>query len=193
MARAVNPIIRFASRPRVLLAIAGVTAASPVWNAGESETAAQTETRPNPAAVTGELDPGYKEAAEAICRQTTAEIRALAARLVSQPPAASDSPSQINESVVRPGSHILAQEGSRLRALAPRPESADLDTFIGLYDPVVILARQSLRTADPDAARRLQGLAQGLEQVQGRAARRIGLRSCSVGFLDTLVGRPPAR
>jgi hypothetical protein len=132
----------------------------------------------------------YVQDAEAICRRSVARTRALGSRL-PQIVSSAPSPQQgITNGLVGPGIAILSQEAASLRNLDPAPASPALATYLGLFDPILALARQRLqagRAGDPEGAHRLELLIAGLSEEQSAAARRFGLRTCSIEF-NTALG-----
>jgi hypothetical protein len=96
----------------------------------------------------------------------------------------------VTDSLVKPGTEIIARQAARLRALRPRPESVALETYLGMFDPIVALAYQRLQAGnahDPAQSHELEILIAGLAAEQSAAARSFGLRECSIGFTEALA------
>lgn len=92
---------------------------------------------------------------------------------------------------MRPGAEILSREADSLRNIEPQPTSRSLEVFLGLFDPILELARQRLQagtSGDPEQARRLELMIASLEDEQSAAARQLGLDACSVEFTNALGG-----
>lgn len=133
----------------------------------------------------------YIARAEGVCRRGLRETRALG-RNLSEIVANAASPQRgITNGLVRPGTEILSREAARLRGLRPRPDSQALEIYLGLFDPIVELGRQRLvagNADDPDRAHSLELMIASLGNEQSVAARRFGLKACSVPFTRALGG-----
>ena len=131
-------------------------------------------------------------AADPICRRTIEAIQNL--ELAPSTGAHANVLTPTTEGLVRPGIPILSREATRLRALQPRPVDTDLQTYLGIFDPILVLSHQRLRaggTADPTVANRLENLIAGLEEDQARAAHAFGFRYCGTGFFAAFGTKPP--
>jgi hypothetical protein len=178
----------------MLLAVLATALAFSGCGANESESSSTTVTAPAPAArsaAPGLAEAVYVRRAEAICRRGVARTQALGRRLpeiVSRAP----SPQQgITSGVVGAGIAILGEEAAALRSLGPPPASPALETYLGLFDPILELARQRLQAGnvgDSERARRLELMISSLGQEQSAAAKRFGLRACSIEFNAALGG-----
>lgn len=134
----------------------------------------------------------YVRTADPICKRTIEAIQRLNLAPSTGPHANILTPT--TEGLVRPGIPILAREAARLRALQPRPNDVDLRTYLGIFDPILVLAEQRLRAGEkPDTAEatRLENLIVGLENDQARAAHRFGFQYCGTGFFAAFGARPP--
>lgn len=133
----------------------------------------------------------YVERAEAICRKALGETHALGHEL-SKVLSNADSPQKgITNGLVRPGTEILSHEAAELRSLKPTPNSRALETYLGLFEPIVELARQRLEAGDAEEleqARTLELMIATLEDEQSAAARQFGFHACGVGFTRALGG-----
>ncbi|HEV7615373.1 MAG TPA: hypothetical protein VGO36_04000 [Solirubrobacterales bacterium] len=101
------------------------------------------------------------------------------------------SPQQgITGGVVGPGIAILSAEAAGLRKLGPPPASPAFEIYLGLFDPIIELARQRFQagTTDPEQARRLELMVASLNAEQSAAAKRFGLRACGIEFNAALGG-----
>jgi hypothetical protein len=133
----------------------------------------------------------YLKRAEAICSRSTRDTRALGRKLPQVFSRSSSAQEAITIGLVKPGIEILSRQASDLRGLGPAPNSRALKVYLGLFDPIIALARERLRagTADePERAHSLELMISGLGNEQSAAARRFGLRACSVYFTRALGG-----
>lgn len=130
----------------------------------------------------------FARQAESVCRRSLTATRALGRRL---PQILSDSsfPQEaVTSGLVKPGVAILSNEAARLRALGT-PESEALQTYVGLFEPIVELGLQRLDvgTGEIDRVHSLEGLIAGLEDEQSAIARRSGLKACAISFNRALA------
>ncbi|MBA3338373.1 MAG: hypothetical protein H0T54_01235, partial [Geodermatophilaceae bacterium] len=137
-------------------------------------------------------DNGYLRNAEAICRRAQDESDKVRQRFLTSPPPAGSGPLALTtEGLVRPGIEILANEAEQFQNLKPRPVNANLERFIGLFDPILVLANERLRLGvsggDIGEAHRLEQLISELEDEQARAAGRSGLLECRTNLVRALV------
>lgn len=133
----------------------------------------------------------YLKQAEAICAHGVRETRLVSAKLPSRIAQAPTPEAAIDTGLVKPGIEILDREAVNLRSLQPRPKSAQLEIFLGLYDPIIALARERLKAglaSERERARSLELLIASLSDEQSAAARRFGFRTCAVGFTSALRG-----
>ena len=174
--------------------MAAVTAAALVVLAGcgggggptQSGAGAATGTKANAPELT------YIRRADRICERAVKQTQALGRRFNATPPPTTDPVALTTEGLVRPGVKILEREAAALRELRPRPDNAELEDFIGLFDPIVVLSRQRVALSDSSKlgeARRLELLVNDLQDEQRIDARRFGLRICGTSFVDALAGR----
>lgn len=97
----------------------------------------------------------------------------------------------ITNGVVKPGIEILEREASSLRNLGQPPRSRTWAILVGLYDPIVELARQRLQATaagEPERARSFEQMIARLEDERSAAARQLGLDSCGEQFSRALGG-----
>jgi hypothetical protein len=135
-------------------------------------------------------DGRYVGQAEAVCSRGLEEIGALGRRLPRALSHSSAAQDPITSALIEPGLEILRREASRLRKLGPAPGSRALRIYLGLFDPILELARQRLYvgTTEPEHARNLELMIASLSDEQSAAAKRFGLAACSVGFTTALGG-----
>lgn len=135
--------------------------------------------------------PRYFKQAEAICAQGIRETRLVGAKLPARIGQAPTPEAGVDTGLVKPGIAILDREATSLRRLEPRPGSSQLEIFLGLYDPIIALARERLRAGlahERQRARSLELLIASLGDEQSAAARAFGFRACAVGFTRALRG-----
>lgn len=133
----------------------------------------------------------YARAAEAICAKGVRETQTLTGRLGKVFSESSSSQEAITNGIVGGGLKILESEAARLRNLADRPGSAELETYLGLFEPIVELGRQRLeagRESEVDRGHQLELLIVDLSHEQSAAASKAGLDSCSTDFFSALGG-----
>jgi hypothetical protein len=124
-----------------------------------------------------------------ICRRANREARAVGRELPNVFSQSSSPQVAIANGLIRPGVEILSGESAALRSLRPDPSSRSLGLFIGLFDPIVALARERLETsggANPERGHELELMIARLSDEQVAAARRVGLTACSVDFTRAL-------
>jgi hypothetical protein len=132
----------------------------------------------------------YVGAAESICRHALDEVHAVGAALATNLAKAATPEAGLTDSLVKPGIKIIARQAARLRALRPRPDSVALETYLGMFDPILALAYQRLEAGDaqdPAQSHEVELLIAALATEQSSAARAFGLRKCSVGFTEALA------
>jgi hypothetical protein len=180
--------------PRGLLA--ALIAAAAIGGCGKSagtgsEPQAQGAHRSTAQAETAAERATYTSHAERICQGSVREARGLR---VSLPNAISHSFSAeegITKGLVEPGIEILSRESRQLRGLEPRPASASLERFLGLFEPIVTLSQQRLKAGEDHNLQRghqLELLIAGLSHEQTDIAKRLGFKRCGIGFFEALGG-----
>jgi hypothetical protein len=146
--------------------------------------------------ASGQADSGvdsarYAKRAERVCARAVRETHKLGRRLSEVVSNSATPEAAITNGVVKPGIEILEREGSSLRNLGQPPGPRTWEVFVGLYDPIVELARQRLQATaagEPERARSIEQTIARLEGERSAAARRLGLDSCSVQFSRALGG-----
>lgn len=130
----------------------------------------------------------FAKQAEGVCRQSLERTRALARKLPHIFSGSSFPQEAVTSGLVQPGVAILSSEAARMRTLG-RPPSSALQTYVGLFEPIVELGRQRLDVEAGEVARehRLEQLIAGLENTQSAIARRSGLKACAISFNRALA------
>jgi hypothetical protein len=134
----------------------------------------------------------YLRSVESACRRSVAEIAALAKGLPRVFENSANGNAAVNTGIVREGVRILSSEAARIRAAGPAPTAPPLATFVGLFDPIVELARQRYASGseeDVDRSHELELIISGLSAEQAAAAGEAGLRPCAVDFTNALGGQ----
>jgi hypothetical protein len=89
---------------------------------------------------------------------------------------------------VAPGVRILDRKYSQLAKLERATDSALFKTYVNLMVPIIELGNQRFETgkADPERGKVLERLIAGLEDEQSALARSLGLKACSITFVQAL-------
>jgi hypothetical protein len=168
--------------------LAIITTAAALGGCGGSGSGSSPTTATTAAAAVA-VDQPTAAQAEAICARANREARATAANLPQAFEQASSPEEAITESLVRPGIRILERESKDLAALHPTSESAVFSTFVGLFEPVLVLAYQRLASgeaSDANEGRELEGLIATLTIEQDKLAKSAGLANCETDFFQAL-------
>ncbi len=153
---------------------------------GSADPATTASDRAEPVAGSISRD-AYVRRADSICRKAIDDARALVAGGFETGDSGSGGLALTTKTLVAPGIAIRARQATRIRAL-PRPagDSAALDTFVGLFDPIDELSRQRLRAGlagDMNESLHLERLLGMLALEQQRSARRYGFDDCSTDVI----------
>jgi hypothetical protein len=125
--------------------------------------------------------------ANANCRELVREVKRFSGTDLS---GYGNHAQAIAEGVIRPGLPILERAASRQQALAAKSRAPALHRYVELFDPMIVLAQESLRVGRSQnifELRRLNGLLVGLVVEQRQAARTAGLDDCDVNWPDLLL------
>jgi hypothetical protein len=96
----------------------------------------------------------------------------------------------INEGFVKPGFLLIEGVAKRQQNLQHAADDPRFDLYAELFDPIIVLAEQRLRTgqaSDRAQSLELQDQLTSLGKEQREAARRAGLHDCDVDFLNVMV------
>jgi hypothetical protein len=177
---------------RLAALLIALTVAMALASCGGSDSdATLTAAAPARKAASGLDKSVYVRRAEAICRRGVGRIRALGGRLPEIVSAAPSPQQGITSGLVGPGIAILSAEAAGLRGLGTPPPSPALETYLGLFDPILELARQRFQAGsagDPGQAHQLELMVASLNEEQSAAAQKFGLRACSIAFNAALGG-----
>lgn len=174
-----------------VLAVAVILAGCDSSGSGDTETATETRTSRSGEAHSGVEPARYARRAERVCARAVRETHRVGRRLSEVVSSSATPEAAITNGVVKPGIEILEREGSSLRNLGQPPDPRTWEVLVGLYDPIVELARQRLQATaagEPERARNVEQMIGRLEDERSAAARQLGLDSCSVQFSRALGG-----
>ena len=91
----------------------------------------------------------------------------------------------MTEKLVRPSIPLLERIAKRQQALAAEAGNANFTLYAELFDPVIVLARERLRSGragDQQRSRELETMMTGIGLEQVDAARGAGLFDCDEDF-----------
>lgn len=129
----------------------------------------------------------YIARANAICRQGVREAERIGRGSASVDPSNIDT---ITAIFVRPGISLLERQAEQLRRLDAPADAEDFNTYVGLYDPAIVLVRERVRAALAGDAAEVQRLGEAMDQltVDSRvAASGAGLDDCDVDISRQIV------
>jgi hypothetical protein len=157
---------------------------------GEETTAAATTQQE--ATTTAPRPRAYVAAANGVCRQMLRETRRLGRDFIAEVAASPehDLLGSMTEGLISPGVTVLSRIAARLRAVEAKYPDPALSVYVGLYEPLLQLARLRLSAGEAEDFGEAKNLETQMEQIgteQRLAARRAGLRDCGVDFLHALV------
>ena len=124
--------------------------------------------------------------ANAICREFRRDISGLGKGVLS----GDDFLAATTEKLVKPSIPLLERIARRQQALAAETDNPDFVLYASLFDPVIVLARERLRSGRAEDAQRSTELEEkmttlGVEQID--AARKAGLLDCDDDFQHILL------
>ena len=126
--------------------------------------------------------------ANANCREMLRDVRRLAKGVLSS--GYSNTLELTTEGFAKPGIKVVKQIAKRQQALAPIIADPRFDLYVGLFDPIIVLAEQRLHAGQAEdlaQSLKLQERLTSLGIEQRQAAQRAGLPACNVDFLDAMV------
>lgn len=155
---------------------------------GASRPPAETGKQSTGKAADAIASDAFAKHAEGVCRRSLAATRVLGRRLPRILSGSSFPQEAVTSGLVKPGVAILSNEAARMRALGT-PESRALQTYVGLFEPIVELGLQRLDVGvgEIDRVHSLERLIAGLENDQSAIARRSGLKACAISFNRALA------
>jgi hypothetical protein len=169
-------------RSLVALAAAAALLLLAACGGGDQSTQAQTE-----------LTPRTVARANATCRYFRRQAHELGQGVLSLPLEAL--PLTV-EHLVKPGIPLVRRVAKRQQALARQAADPQFTTYADLFDPIIVLLQQRLRSGeaalrkklavDPDA-QQLDDLLADLGEEQRLVAHEAGLRDCDTDFNQVLT------
>ncbi len=90
----------------------------------------------------------------------------------------------------RPGLKIAERTRERQRKLIPAIDEPAYETYVGLFDPIIYYAKQSIKGAEVEKIETVLPLKEKLSTLgieQGLVAHQAGLPACEISFLDEMV------
>ena len=126
--------------------------------------------------------------AEAICRQLRREARQIGNALPRG--TVPTTLAMTTDLLVAPSIPVLEGVAERLQALEPQAKDPEFELYAGLFDPIVVLAKQRLTAGEADdstASEGYEAMLTDLGDEQRQVAARTGLRDCQVDFQHVLV------
>jgi hypothetical protein len=94
------------------------------------------------------------------------------------------------EALFVPAIPVLEGSSSRLRALDPNSEDPHFRAYVNIFDPIVALLRERVQAGRADNAARAHQIELQLIELsalQRSLARRAGLKSCDVDFIEAFT------
>jgi hypothetical protein len=135
---------------------------------------------------------GYRPAVNGICRDLLRETRKIGRHFIQSVQAGGqeDLLAAETQELVRPGLRVLERTSRRLRAVQARVQNPALGVYVGLFEPIVQLARLRLRAGRAGDLAESKNLERQMEELgaeQRTAARLAGVRVCQVDLLHALT------
>lgn len=126
--------------------------------------------------------------AEANCKLMLREVRQLAKGVLSS--GYKNNLQLTTEGFAKPGMRVARRTARRQRALAAAIDDPHYDVYVGLFDPIIVLAEKRVRAGraeDLAAVINLQERLTTLGIEQQLAASAAGLPACEINFLEAMV------
>jgi hypothetical protein len=155
-----------------------------------------TRTRPQASSEPrGQAPPALLARANANCRRFLRQARELGKGAFSE--GSGTILERATEQVIKPGIPLIEDMARRQQALARAGRDPALSLYADLFDPIVVLAQERLRSGraairignelERERSGELEDLMTDLGNEQMAVARGAGLRDCSVDFRKALV------
>lgn len=154
---------------------------------GSSETASQGAAQHS---GTDRGNRSYIAAADRICAGMIADSRRMAVRFARQPESGMNALTLTTRELIEPALPILERSATRLRTLAARSNSLPLQSYVALYDPILVIVRDRAEAGEAGDATRAHALELqmvDLSNLQRKLAAEAGLKTCDVDFIRTFA------
>jgi hypothetical protein len=126
--------------------------------------------------------------AEANCRLMLREVQQLAHGVLSE--GFKNNMQLVTIGFGRPGLEVARRTRARQQKLIDAVDSKAFETYVGLFDPIILFARQSIDAARIEDLQTVTNLKEKLLTLgaeQGVVANEAGLPACETDFLDAMV------
>jgi hypothetical protein len=126
--------------------------------------------------------------AEANCRKMLAEVKAAAHGVLSE--GFKNNLQLVTLGFGRPGLAIAKRMRARQAKLIGAIDSPAYETYVGLFDPIILYAQKNVRAAEAEDLARATELKEKLTTLgteQRIVAGEAGLPACEVDFLEAMV------
>jgi hypothetical protein len=151
--------------------------------------------------VAAERSPSAKSvvAAEAICSQLIARAGRMGAEFSSSADPSEGTSGALElttKKLIEPAIPILEGSSRQLRALKPQARSANFDAYVNLFDPILALLHERVEAGeegDTNRAHELELQLIDLSALQRGLARKAGLKTCDVDYIQTFAAGGHAR
>lgn len=126
--------------------------------------------------------------AEANCRLMLREVQQLAHGVLSE--GFKNNMQLVTIGFGRPGLEVARRTRARQQKLIGAVDTKAFETYVGLFDPIILFAQQSIAAARIEDLQTVTNLKEKLLTLgaeQGIVAGEAGLPACEVDFLDAMV------
>lgn len=172
-------------RTRLLIAIVALVALGlAVAGCGGSDSGASTVDRGS--AVTGTQEQALAKA-DSNCRLMLDEIKHFAQKGLS---GFKNNVQAVTIGFGKPGLAVAKRTRARQQKLVDAVDDKAFETYVGLFDPIILFAQQSIAAAQIEDIRTVTNLKEKLTTLgteQGIVANEAGLPACEIDFLDAMV------
>lgn len=174
------------ARPRLVIAIVATVALclAVAGCGGGSDSGASTTDRDSAATVTHEQ---ALAKADANCRLMLHEIKHFAQRGLT---GFKNNIQAVTIGFGKPGLVVAKRTRARQQKLVDAVDDKAFETYVGLFDPIILFAQQSIAAARIEDIRTVTNLKEKLTTLgteQGIVANEAGLPACEIDFLDAMV------
>jgi hypothetical protein len=172
-------------RTRLLIAIVALVALGlAVAGCGGSDSGGSTADRGS--AVTGTQEQALAKA-DANCRLMLSEIKHFAQKGLT---GFKNNVQAVTIGFGKPGLVVARRTRARQQKLVDAVDDKAFETYVGLFDPIILFAQQSIAAARIEDIRTVTNLKEKLTTLgteQSIVADEAGLPACEIDFLDAMV------